>query len=157
MSLNGNIRPFSVVTNSLVMRPLILIVLRVASSAIASPVIGTIDIEEYIPNEFKEMLEEDILDVFLNDLEFAELGEYRHKSGLTYNINAIFNDSYTEVIPGNANVGVMSTEPFVYVKTLQFREEIGPGDKLTIRGLPYKVLREEQDGTGISAIFLQRT
>ncbi len=107
---------------------------------------------------FKEELDADLTKVFMNADEFAEQITIIPVSnpGSPYNINGIFDAEFEGVDP-DTQAEIISQQPNVRVKEADLQAPIEKGDKATIRGVTYEIIRPETDGVGTTILFLHET
>jgi hypothetical protein len=106
-------------------------------------------------NPFFVQMEKDLLDGFINNLEFAEEVIFEYLNGSTQELNVIF-DNESTVIDPETGVPVMSRIPLLWVQTSEFNKPIEKGLKVLIRGIKYQVIKDEPDGTGLTQLTLHR-
>jgi hypothetical protein len=111
----------------------------------------TVSIHEL--NEFMKQMNQDIDEGFLNEHEFGEKILYDYNDGTDPQLmNGIVDDEYFTSDP-QSEIGVMSSQPFVVVASNKFKIKPDENHTMKIRGMRFKVMREEPDGTGISMIY----
>ena len=114
---------------------------------------GELDMTNVELNDFMKQTRQDIDEGFLNENEFGEEILYDYNDGSEPQpMSAIVDDEYFTSDP-QSEIGVMSSQPFVIVATNKFKLKPDEGHTMKIRGMRFKVMREEPDGTGISMIY----
>lgn len=107
------------------------------------------------PSTFRDILEEDLQDVFFDTKEFARVGVYTPLSGTPFNLKGILDYPFEEVLPGTS-VGVQGTSPKFKCREADLKYGVSKGDKITIKLIEYNVKENQPDGTGISDLILQK-
>lgn len=107
---------------------------------------------------FKEDLDADLSNVFMNPDEFAEQITIIPVSnpGSPYNINGIFDQEFEGVDP-DTQAEIISQQPNVRIKEADLQNPIAKGDKAVIRGVTYDIIKPETDGVGTTVLFLHET
>jgi len=96
----------------------------------------------------------DIENVFLNQEEFAEIGEYHYYDGTVVIVNGIFDNDYIEA-DVNASARIQTLNPRFLISTRKLPKATKQNDFIIIRGKNYRVVERHDDGTGITDLYLQ--
>ena len=105
---------------------------------------------------FKDDLESDIDEVFLNASEFAEVITITPTaSGPAFNTNAIFDREHQEVDP-DTSIPVISENPLVRIQESDLPSPIEKGDEVTARSIVFKIYDVQPDGVGTVKLFLHK-
>ena len=107
---------------------------------------------------FKQDLTNDLTDVFFNKVEFAEDATtvtYHPASGSPYEVAVIFDREFESVDP-NTEQAVISTQPVARINENDLVAEVKKGDKITVRGQKYLIIKPETDGVGTIFLFLNK-
>mgnify|MGYP004000302855 CR=1 FL=1 len=96
----------------------------------------------------------------LLDSAFSVFGEknkiqYRPKSGGTFTIRGIFDETWEEVDPETFAV-VSSTQPNVGIKSSELDFTPESGDEVEIMNILYRVIDIQEDGQGADTLFLHK-
>ena len=103
---------------------------------------------------FKDDLENEIDDVFLNPEEFGELVTYKPITGSPFDILVIFDDAYQGIDAESGQV-INTKKPKITTKTENFTSDPVQGDVIErADATEYKVSQHIPDGAGISEILL---
>ena len=104
---------------------------------------------------FRDDMETDLGDVFGNSTEgFAEPATYIPKSGSSYDVNVIFDETYEDV-DLNTQAVVMSSDPRCRLRTSDIvGTTVKSGDKINIRGTVYSMIEPMPDGIGCTIVRL---
>lgn len=115
--------------------------------------LGSPTVSRFIKNQFMELMDVDLDDIYDEEDEFSESILYIHKNGLSYTLPAIFDNEFVEVRT-QVHAGVLSREPMIMVKD-RFKIRPTRGDKCVIRGTNYMIQTYESDGTGVASLILE--
>lgn len=98
-----------------------------------------------------------LLDTALSESFFGEKNKvkYRPKSGGTFTIRGIFDESWEE-IDLDTQVSLSSTQPNVGIILRELAEKPIIGDLLTVRFIDFKVVDVVEDGQGGATLFLNK-
>ena len=91
--------------------------------------------------------------IFFNTDDFASSATYTVQGGSAATIKGIYDNGYNEVDLGGT-VAVSSTDPQFTCRT----DDVGSaseGDAIVINSTNYTVRRVEDDGTGVTVLFLE--
>lgn len=83
---------------------------------------------------------------------FGETVTYTPATGEPYEIQGIFNEIYQEV--DSAGAIVQSARPNLGVRVDDLAAKVARGDKVTLRGVTYRVLDNQTDGEGGTTLLL---
>ena len=92
--------------------------------------------------------------IFLNTSDFASSGTYVPSGGSASTVKGIFDNGYSAIDMGG-QVAVASVEPQFMCRTADV-SSAAEGDALTIDSVAYTLRRVEDDGTGMTVLFLER-
>lgn len=106
-------------------------------------------------NIFKQGLEQDFDQTFFDLEEFATLAQYTTKSGFTFPIKGIMDQSYVET-QTNAGIAAQNIVPSFCTKMSAFPIKPTFDDIIVIEGSSYLVLSAEPDGGGVINLILER-
>lgn len=96
----------------------------------------------------------DLDEVFFNNEEFAEPGEYHYASGEIIIIQGIFDNDYTSV-DVDTGAPVQGLNPRFAIATSKLPKETKQNDFIIIRGINYRIITRQDDGTGVTDLYLQ--
>lgn len=97
-----------------------------------------------------ESIADDVGRVFVRD--FSEVATYTPAGGSARSLAVVF-DRVSEVTDIGAMIQMDGVAAFVHLETAQ-AEELAIGDAMTVRGLSYRVVGVEPDGTGVTRAVL---
>lgn len=91
---------------------------------------------------FKQMIADDLDNVFLNEMQFANIHELRFQDGSTKNIKIIIDDDELKDLAGKApfNEGLSRANLFFFVKAEDFGSYPAVGSFLWVDGKHYRVV-----------------
>lgn len=119
------------------------------------PLVGTLSIAVITKDVFKKNLDNDIVNVFLNTLEFGEVATYLYENGETVQIKIIFDDESRNLAMAGLMGQAIMDVPIITAASEQFLYETGNKDKVKIRNRWYNVTTIHPDGTGITMFELK--
>ncbi len=96
----------------------------------------------------------DIEDVFINPEEFGEPATYVYEDGTEIALNGIFDNDFISVDPGSG-APVQGRNPRFVVPTAKLPKEPTVNDHVIVRGINYRVIESQPDGTGLTDLFFQ--
>lgn len=102
------------------------------------------------------VMETDLQNVFFNGMEFNESVRVYHTSigaWETYNVN--FDDPSTTVDFG-ADADVSDLKPQFMIPNYVLKAKISKSDKFVIRGVQYTTEDINNDGVGVTTVFMKR-
>jgi hypothetical protein len=124
----------------------------IASLESVSPGIVTLVVRNNLMTDF----ETDLDSVFFgNDFEFAEAVTYEDLDGVSYALKGIFDHEF-QAVDVESGAEITSTQPVLWTQTSKLRKEPRTNDIVIIRGIRFKVVDNQPDGTGVSMLFLNR-
>lgn len=103
---------------------------------------------------FQGMFAADLSSVFFNLGEFAETVQYYHQGGPAAQYAGIFEDPSSYGTPGD--LPAVMTRPQVQLHQEKLVAAVRKGDQLAIRGTLWNVLDVNQDGVGVTTLFIER-
>jgi len=104
------------------------------------------------PTDFKD-LGSGILDVAKNCM--GEDVTFKPKSGGSFNIRGIFDDSFEQIDPNTEKV-VAGNQPVLGVNLRDFSVTIKKQDQFLIRNISYRVIDVQEDGVTGAMVFLHK-
>ena len=120
----------------------------------SSEFFGTPVVTVIVRNEFMQLMETDLEDVFFNDTEFAITSIYEHKTGVRIPDLHIIFDEETMMVDPDTGAEILSRNPMVQAISSQFTIAPAKGDKMVIKGVRYQVIDAKPDGTGVTVFHL---
>lgn len=106
---------------------------------------------------FKDELDGDLVNVFFNGEDFAEVAVYRPANGEPYEVNVIFDRSSENAEPQGAGYArVQSHHIRCRVREADIIGGVFREDQLTAREVDYHIVDKESDGLGVLLLILQR-
>lgn len=109
---------------------------------------------------FTDRLLDDIDEVFLNTEEFAIVGTYTTATGVTFDINGIFDAAYIESNP-EVTMGLQSIGPMFKCSLQNILDnggctDVKQGDIIAICGIEYQIVESHPDGLGLTNLILHK-
>ncbi len=105
--------------------------------------------------KFKEYLEDDLDDVFINTDEFAIPGIYIDSENNSYSLPGIYSYPYQEASP-DVTVGMQSMAPIYKIQESDIVGVVKRGDKLKICHGTFEVVEARPDGVGVMDLTLHK-
>ena len=93
--------------------------------------------------------------VFFDTDDFATASSYTPSGGSASTVNGIFGNDFFEVDP-LLDVGVVSAQPRFICTTVDLPGGAVAGDAITIEGTAYTVRVIQPEGTGFTALVLEK-
>ena len=104
---------------------------------------------------FKDDMDNDLVETFLNTDDFAEVISFNPDGGTPYNIKSIFDNAYEAVDP-ETEQPILSLNPTILINGNDLQATIKPADTVTVRGTEYLFTHNQPDGTGPIRVLLNK-
>lgn len=102
------------------------------------------------------VMETDLQNVFFSGSDFNESARVYHSViGMWHLYNVDFDDPSTTIDFG-ADADVSDLKPQIMIPNYALKAKISKNDKVTVRGTQYMVEDINNDGVGVTTIFLRR-
>jgi len=106
--------------------------------------------------EFVNALDGDLGTVFFGEGDFTEPALYLPASGASYALNVLFDDPHAEPSPQSGGAKVQTRAPVVLVRESSISGGAKPGEKITVRGITWKIISAEPNGVGVLSLALHK-
>lgn len=102
------------------------------------------------------VMETDLQNVFFNGSDFNESARVYHATlGAWYSYSVDFDDPSTTIDFG-ADANLSDLKPQIMIPNYALKAKFSKQDKITVRGTQYLVEDVNNDGVGVTTVFLRR-
>lgn len=106
--------------------------------------------------EFLDDLEADLDAVFFGADDFTEPATYLPAAGGSLALHVLYDDPYSDPEPQAGGGKVQSRAVTATVRESAITGGAKPGDRITVRGITWKVISAEPNGVGVLVLALHK-